>query len=187
MTNNPYESPPIPGFQEANRKSASLRVPHDSTVRCFLVINQLVAAAIMGLGGVLWVLVLVVNFNPGGSDMAFISLVAGTVIGVVGYFQWRRYLAAILLTGLAVVGAYLVLGLLLLEFVLSALSATPTGDTILQRLFVFGFLLLIGAVLAVPGWVAFRAVLWQLDGVDLATLQPTSDAQNGDTKRSSVL
>lgn len=187
MTNNPYESPPIPGFQEANRKSASLRVPDDSTVRCFLIINQFVAAAIMGLGGVLWVLVLVVNFNPGGSDVAFASMVAGTVIGLVGYFQWRRYLAAILLTGLAVLGAYLVLGLLLLEFVLSAFSATPTGDTILQRLIVLAFLLLIGAILAVPGWIAIRASLWHLDGVDLAKLKPTSDAQNGDTKRSSVL
>jgi hypothetical protein len=172
VADNPYESPSAAVFEEATSAPVVLDAAQLATVQWFLHKNQLASKWLVGAGCVIGILVpLFLAFVRNHLDLPVgVGCTAiGIVLIVLGIFQGRRNLAAISITGVGMVCA-LVAVLTSLSLHLLGKRSLDTED--LSRILLILLMLCFGVwgLVFVPAWLAVRAWLWSMQGIELAKL-----------------
>lgn len=170
MSLNPYESPSTAGFEDTTRAGMVLDASQQPAVRRFIVLNRMAGLAILGTGSTITLLVPLLwviehTAAPVAAAPTVITIAVLALAGIVwGGLQLMRTIGAILFTSAAMVGLFA-----LLVFMLIRDGATGRLPDSFVALGVA--LALVGWMVYASAWLAVRAWLWRLQGIDLTALE----------------
>jgi hypothetical protein len=179
---NPYEPPLAPVFEEADGSQMVFDISQKSPVEWFIVLNGVVGLTFIGTGGAMALVAPVVFIARGAVSPTLIATwLLGFAVIALGTFQFKRNLAAISFTGATVVALFATAAI---NMILSEIGGAPwpvrslsVGKQLICLAMVSA---MIWAMVYVPAWLAVRAWIWQLNGIDLAALDKIKYRRVGD-------